>query len=49
MPDPRPVLTIAIPTYKRAEERTMLWRYLAPQIAEHPEVELLIFDNAFSR
>ena len=46
MPDARPLLTIAIPTYNRAVELTMLLEYLAPQIAQHPEVELLIFDNA---
>ncbi|SEC35694.1 glycosyltransferase family 2 protein [Terriglobus roseus] len=44
--DARPLLTIAIPTYNRAVELKMLLEYLAPQLTNRREVELLIFDNA---
>ena len=42
----RPLLTIAIPTYNRSSQLSLLLRTLAPQIAELPQVELLISDNA---
>ena len=43
---PRPVLTLAIPTYNRAANLELLLRTLAPQLAAEPAVELLISDNA---
>ncbi len=43
---PRPLLTLAIPTYNRAASLELLLHTLAPQIAALPEVELLISDNA---
>lgn len=42
----RPLLTIAIPTYKRSHLLGELLRVLAPQLAGHDEIELLISDNA---
>lgn len=42
----RPLLTIAIPTYNRSQLLGALLGILAPQLAGHPEVELLISDNA---
>jgi glycosyltransferase involved in cell wall biosynthesis len=42
----RPLLTIAVPTYHRAANLKLLLEVLAPQIAELPQVELLISDNA---
>lgn len=42
----RPLLTLAIPTYNRAANLTLLLSALAPQLAELPQVELLISDNA---
>jgi abequosyltransferase len=42
----RPLLTIAIPTYKRSDLLSELLNILAPQLTGHSEVELLIFDNA---
>jgi abequosyltransferase len=42
----RPLLTIAIPTYKRGELLSQLLDVLVPQIMSHPEVELIISDNA---
>jgi abequosyltransferase len=44
----RPLLTIAIPTYNRQQYLTELLSVLEPQLAAHPEVELLISDNASS-
>jgi abequosyltransferase len=44
--DPRPLLTIAIPTYNRRERLALLLGMLEPQIAELLQVELLISDNA---
>src|SRR5271157_2486524 len=41
-----PLLTIAIPTYKRSDLLGELLSVLAPQLIGHPEVELLISDNA---
>jgi len=46
MPLKRPLLTIAIPTYKRSGLLQKLLDVLAPQLAGRPEVELLISDNA---
>ncbi len=47
MPDSAPLLTIAVPTYNRARELSLLLEYLAPQLAHFAEeVELLICDNA---
>ena len=46
LPDPRPILTLAIPTYNRAANLELLLRTLAPQLAAEPAVELLISDNA---
>jgi abequosyltransferase len=42
----RPLLTLAIPTYNRAANLELLLRNVAPQLAELPQVELLISDNA---
>jgi abequosyltransferase len=42
----RPLLTIAIPTHNRSALLGKLLNVLAPQLAGHPEVELLISDNA---
>ena len=44
--DARPLLTIAVPTYNRSANLALLLSNLAPQIAEFPQVELLISDNA---
>jgi abequosyltransferase len=41
----RPLLTIAIPTYKRPALLTELLSVLEPQLAAHPEVEVLVSDN----
>ena len=42
----RPLLTIAIPTYNRASCLSLLLENLAPQLPGHPEIELIISDNA---
>lgn len=42
----RPLLTIAIPTYRRSTLLFELLTVLGPQLKGHPEVELLISDNA---
>ena len=42
----RPLLTIAIPTYNRVEYLAELLGLLEPQLAEFPQVELLVCDNA---
>lgn len=42
----RPLLTIAIPTYKRAQDLQGLLEVLEPQLVEFPQVELLVSDNA---
>jgi glycosyltransferase involved in cell wall biosynthesis len=42
----RPLLTIAIPTYNRAAYLQQLLSGLCEQVISHPEVELLISDNA---
>jgi glycosyltransferase involved in cell wall biosynthesis len=47
-PDARPLLTLAIPTYNRASNLALLLDHLGPQLAELPQVELLISDNASS-
>lgn len=46
MVETRPLLTIAIPTYNRSKELGLLLSVLAPQLANHPEIELYISDNA---
>ncbi|HZY61823.1 MAG TPA: glycosyltransferase family 2 protein, partial [Edaphobacter sp.] len=46
MDEIRPLLTIAIPTYNRSRELEMLLNVLAPQLSNHPEIELYISDNA---
>jgi abequosyltransferase len=45
MPERRPLLTIAIPTYNRADDLAELLEVLEPQVAQFPQVELLISDN----
>jgi glycosyltransferase involved in cell wall biosynthesis len=45
---PRPLLTIAIPTFNRADHLAGLLAVLEPQIAAFPQIELLISDNASS-
>jgi abequosyltransferase len=45
-PAARPLLTLAIPTFNRAANLELLLRNVAPQLAELPQVELLISDNA---
>lgn len=42
----QPLLTIAVPTYNRAEKLKVLLENLLPQVAVLPEVELLVSDNA---
>lgn len=44
MPD-SPLLTVAIPTYNRADLLAQLLAVLSPQLAGYPQVELLICDN----
>jgi glycosyltransferase involved in cell wall biosynthesis len=44
----RPLLTIAIPTYNRADHLAGLLAVLEPQLAALPQIELLISDNASS-
>jgi glycosyltransferase involved in cell wall biosynthesis len=46
MPSDRPLLTIAIPTYNRSGLLCEMLDVLAPQLAGHTEVELIISDNA---
>lgn len=41
-----PLLTIAVPTYNRAALLEGLLKVLTPQLAGHPDVELLVLDNA---
>lgn len=41
-----PLLTIAIPTFNRAATLDALLRVLEPQLAQFPQVELLVSDNA---
>ena len=45
MPEPRPLLTIAVPTYSRAANLRILLEALLPQVNALPQVELLISDN----
>lgn len=45
MPDARPLLTIAVPTYRRPANLRVLLEALSPQIEALPQVELLISDN----
>lgn len=46
MVETSPLLTIAIPTYNRSKELELLLSVLAPQLTNHPEIELYISDNA---
>jgi Glycosyltransferases involved in cell wall biogenesis len=46
MVETRPLLTIAIPTYNRSKELGLLLSVLAPQLIDHPEIELYVSDNA---
>ncbi len=46
MPDPRPLLTIAVPTYNRSGHIERLLTLLMPQVQDHPEVEVYVADNA---
>lgn len=46
MPPDQTLLTIAIPTYNRSQLLRQLLDVLAPQVAGHSEIELLISDNA---
>ena len=41
----QPLLTIAVPTFNRAEYLANLLRVLAPQLAKFPQVELYVSDN----
>ncbi len=43
---PRPILTLAIPTYNRSANLALSLSMLAPQLAELPQVELIVSDNA---
>ncbi len=43
---PRPLLTIAVPTFNRAAQLKDLLAVLQPQIAGVPEVEVFVSDNA---
>jgi glycosyltransferase involved in cell wall biosynthesis len=43
-----PVLTLAIPTYNRAEDLERLLAGLEPQLSAHPEVDLYLSDNSSS-
>ncbi len=45
-PTTRPLLTIAIPTFNRAEQLAGLLKVLEPQVARAPEVEVFLSDNA---
>ncbi len=45
MPEARPLLTIAVPTYRRAANLRVLLGALTPQLESLPQVELLISDN----
>jgi abequosyltransferase len=42
----KPLLTIAIPTHNRVEYLAELLSLLEPQLAEFPQIELLVCDNA---
>jgi abequosyltransferase len=42
----RPLLTIAVPTYNRSGHLSQLLAVLEPQLAEFPQIELLLSDNA---
>ena len=45
-PPARPLLTLAIPTYNRSANLALLLDMLVPQLAELPQVELIVSDNA---
>ena len=42
----RPLLTLAIPSYNRSANLALLLRMIAPQLAELPQIELIVSDNA---
>src|SRR5271155_3636355 len=42
----RPLLTLAIPSYNRSANLALLLRAIAPQLAELPQIELIVSDNA---
>src|ERR1700761_2957361 len=42
----RPLLTIAIPTFNRAQDLLAALTVLEPQLAAYPQVEVLVSDNA---
>ncbi len=46
MPDPRPLLTVAVPTFNRCHYLRDLLEALQPQLRTHADVELLVSDNA---
>jgi abequosyltransferase len=46
MQSEQPLITIAIPTFNRAKYLKNLLSCLSPQLAAHPEVELIVSDNA---
>ena len=46
MPKPRPLLTVAIPTFNRSHYLRDLLEALEPQLRTHADVELLVSDNA---
>jgi abequosyltransferase len=45
-PHAKPLLTIAVPTHNRMQQLDELLAVLEPQLAERPQVELLVSDNA---
>ena len=46
MPNERPLLTIAIPTYNRSRFLALLLEILSPQLVDESRVELVVSDNA---
>jgi abequosyltransferase len=46
MPERRPLLTIAIPTYNRAVFLQELFELLLPQLEDVPDIELIVCNNA---
>ena len=45
MPEPRPLLTVAVPTHNRADCLAVLLEALLPELRALPQVELMISDN----
>ena len=45
-PEAMPLLTIALPTYNRAQDLHALLTVLLPQVVQHPEIDLFVSDNA---